>query len=453
MHVEWLVMFRKYSLAFFAVFIFFSTPLSSAVFAQALTPCDADIVPDGVVNLLDYSQFSQHFFTADETSDINNDGVVNLIDYSILSSFFMDSCQPSSPTPSASPSPSPTATPVVTPTPTASPSPSTSALLITRDEIMAKPTSGSGWSNLVTYANRSNALPDFEASDDDFQSDETNVIYLAKAIVGVRTNDQAMIDKVEEGLQAIVDSNPDNYNFRALGLGRELGAYVIAADIIDLKNANPTLDVAFRQKLQLLRTIQVPGGPDTLIECSNERPNNWGTHCTASRMAVALYLNDQADFNQAVTVFRGWLGDRSAYAGFEYGELAWQCNQAQPVGINPKDCMISGHNVGGAQPEERRRSQITFGWPPVSNTDYDWEGLQGPYMTALLVERHGHPTVWQWSDQALNRAVAFNYNVLSLPAEGDDLWIPHIVNARYGTSYPTQAARPGKNFGFTDWLL
>jgi hypothetical protein len=104
-----------------------------------------------------------------------------------------------------------------------------------------------------------------------------------------------------------------------LGLGRELAAYVIAADIIDLKNTNPQLDTAFRQKLQFLRTVPVPGGPDNLLECSNERPNNWGTHCTASRLVVAIYLNDQSDFHQAATVFKGWLGDRSAYAGFEYG--------------------------------------------------------------------------------------------------------------------------------------
>jgi hypothetical protein len=87
----------------------------------------------------------------------------------------------------------------------------------------------------------------------------------------------------------------------------------------------------------------------------------------------------------------------------------------------------------------------------------------------LLLEKHGYPDVWQWSDKALLRAVMWNYSgsanyatmnfpfdpnsTMNFPAVGDDTWIPPIVNKKYGTSIPITGSQPGKNFGFTDWLL
>ena len=37
-------------------------------------------------------------------------------------------------------------------------------------------------------------------------------------------------------------------------------------------------------------------------------------------------------------VFKGWLGDRSSYSAFSYGELWWQCDPTKPVGINRAGC-------------------------------------------------------------------------------------------------------------------
>ena len=42
--------------------------------------------------------------------------------------------------------------------------------------------------------------------------------------------------------------------------------------------------------------------------------------------------------DRPATVFRGFVGERSSYAGFRYGELSWQCDMAAPVGINPTGC-------------------------------------------------------------------------------------------------------------------
>lgn len=59
----------------------------------------------------------------------------------------------------------------------------------------------------------------------------------------------------------------------------------------------------------------------TVVSTHEDRPNHWGTHAGGARIAVALYLHDAEDLERAGTVFRGWLGDRDAYAGFKYRAL------------------------------------------------------------------------------------------------------------------------------------
>ena len=173
------------------------------------------------------------------------------------------------------------------------------------------------------------------------------------------------------------------------------------------------------------------------------------THAGASRVAIALYLGDKAELARAATVFHGWLGDRSAYAGFKFGDLSWQCDAAKPVAVNPAGCTNSGHAIDGALPDEMRRGG-TFAWPPAP-TGYAWEGMQGAVLQAELLHRAGYDA-WAWEDKALLRAARFLYGI-GWPADSNDEWQPWLIDARYGTSYRTAApANVGKNFGWTDWL-
>jgi hypothetical protein len=188
----------------------------------------------------------------------------------------------------------------------------------------------------------------------------------------------------------------------------------------------------------------------TLISTHEDRPNNWGTHAGASRIAADLYLGDGSDLGRAAAVFRGWLGDRGSYAGFSYGDLDWQSNPDAPVGINPVGATIDGHNVDGVLPDDQRRGG-GFTWPPPGE-NYVYEALQGAVLQAELLSRAGYPA-YDWSNQALRRAYAWLYNVASFAAEGDDTWQIPLINARYGTGFAVSSpTRPGKNFGFTDWL-
>ncbi|HET9950116.1 MAG TPA: hypothetical protein VFQ22_14435, partial [Longimicrobiales bacterium] len=181
-------------------------------------------------------------------------------------------------------------------------------------ELAALPTSGPAWRRLLARADApcgSVALSD--------QEQQNNVCVMAKALVYARTGDAPYLPEVLEALGEIAEGNP--YHGRALALGRELAAYVIAADLVGLEGLDPELDVAFRAALRELLRTHTSGGPSTLVECHERRPNNWGTHCGASRAAVAAYLGDGVELARVARVFHGWLGDRSAYAGSVYGDV------------------------------------------------------------------------------------------------------------------------------------
>lgn len=317
---------------------------------------------------------------------------------------------------------------------------------ISKAELVLLPTSGPAWEKLKETADKNAGNPDLSDQDDD-----TNVIILAKALVYARTSQTQYRDDVIDALTVITFNNTESGG-RTLALGRELVAYIIAADLIDLEAYDPALDAQFRDKLRELLTKKIGGwgsADKTLQETHEERPNNWGTHAGASRAAVAVYLEDLAELERTATVFHGYLGNLSAYNDFVYNDdRTWQCDPDNPVGINPKDCMKEGHSIDGALPEEMRRGG-SFQWPP-KETQYAWEGLQGAIVQAHILHRAGYPA-WEWEDQALRRAVQFLYDI-GWEAEGDDEWQPWLVNHIYETNFPTTApANTGKNMGWTDW--
>ena len=306
------------------------------------------------------------------------------------------------------------------------------------------PTSGPAWQRLKSAADGECGVVDLADQDQG-----NNVCIMAKALVYARIGGPEYRTAVVSAITQIVALG--TYSGRALALGRELAAYVIAADLIDLEHLDPTLDAAFRAKLRVLLTTFTADGPDNLVECHEVRPNNWGTHCGASRAAVAAYLGDTAQLDRIAQVFKGWLGDRSSYAGFDYGDLSWQCDSGRPVGINPAGCTRDGHSLDGVLPDDQRRGG-GFTWPPPRE-NYVWEALQGALVQAVILERAGYPA-FEWQDRALLRAVRWLHDVNGYPAEGDDQWQPHIVNHYYGTTFPApDPARAGKIVGWTDWTM
>jgi len=314
---------------------------------------------------------------------------------------------------------------------------------LTQGEIATLPTSGPAYD-----AVRNDAYASWPAPNIADQNDNTDVMALAGGLIYQRTGDSALRAKVA---QTVMAARGSEQGARALALGRNLVGYVLAADLINLHDYSPTDDQAFRSWLTAVRTEPMTGGPANLIDCHNSRPNNWGAHAGASRIAADLYLGDRADLAKAATVFAGWLGDRSAYAGFTFGDLSWQSDSAHPVAINPAGATIQGHNVDGVLPDDQRRAG-PYSWPPPKE-NYVWEALQGATVQAYLLNRAGYDT-FNWSHQALLRATTWLYDVDQFPATGDDTWQPWLINYAYNTHLPTTTpTQPGKNAGYTDWTL
>ena len=317
---------------------------------------------------------------------------------------------------------------------------SSTGLWISHAELARLPMSGSAWNHLKAVADGNLGTP--KIADQNSTHDTST---LAVALVYARTGNNSYRTKAAGAILAALGTERGG---RTLALGRNLVSYIIAADLIDLQRYDAGKDRQFRAWLAAARTETLDG--KTLISTHEVRPNNWGTHAGASRVAVDLYLGDTADLARAAQVFAGWLGDRSAYAGFTYGDLSWQVDPSKPVGINPKGATKNGHSIDGVLPDDQRRAG-GFSWP-APKENYVWEALQGAVVQAELLSRAGYDA-WNWSDKALWRAFAWEYSVNSFAAQGDDTWQIYVINHAYGTNFPTMGGSTGKNMDYTDWVF
>jgi len=306
---------------------------------------------------------------------------------------------------------------------------------ITAAELSSLPMSGPAWDRLKAEADTPTGVPNLSDQDD-----PTNVRILAKALVYARTTAENYRTQVIDAVMAAMGTETGG---ETLALGRELAAYVIAADLVGLPYE---ADQQFRAWLRNVLSDTLEG---TTLQLTHEvRPNNWGTHAGASRAAIAVYLGDEVELDRTAHVFKGYLGDRSEYAGFEYGDLAWQADPINPVGINPLGAMKNGYSIDGAIPDDMRRGG-NFLWPP-GRTNYPWGAMQGACVQAEILHRAGYDT-WNWQDRALLRAAKFLFDI-GWQAEGDETWVPWLIDKVYGTSFHGGApSNSGKNMAWTDW--
>jgi hypothetical protein len=316
------------------------------------------------------------------------------------------------------------------------PPPPVGGIWISPEEIAALPTEGAAWESVLEHAMAAPGAPNLSDQDQD-----DNIHVLARAYVCVRLDDEAMCESVRSSVVAAMGTEDGG---RTLALGRELFAYVVAAELVGLSAED---DAAFREWLAGVVVEELDGR--TLVSTHEDRPNNWGTHAGASRLAAAIYLGDEAEIDRCADVFHGWLGARDVYAEFEYGDLDWQADPEAPVGINPVGAMRDGHSIDGVIPDDQRRAG-GFTWPPPQE-NYVYGALEGALVQAAMLHRRGLPA-FEWEDQALLRSVVWLHEQADYPAEGDDTWQPHVVNHYYGTDFPAEIpAATGKNVAYTDW--
>lgn len=328
-------------------------------------------------------------------------------------------------------------------------------ILMPRSELLARPVSGAAWANLKSVADGN--LGSADACD--INSDH-HLRTLAAALVFARTGNAAYGTKARAGVMAGMASQKDGCSQAVLSLGRQLTAYVLAADFAGLSGADET---QFRSWLSAIRTKNI-GGHSTRTAITKTHlisVNNWGAYAGASRIAADLYLGDTADLAAASKVTRGFLGERAAYAGWdanlEANDVSWSCTgSAGFTPVNPP-CTKNGINLdGGIAADISRGGSLT--WPPQkTGVQYQLDSIQGLGLQVELLYQNGYPAAWGWSSSALKRMAAMvtrsdNAGGTGWNATNTSRQMPWLLNERYGTSIPTASSGMGRGIGFTDWL-
>lgn len=325
------------------------------------------------------------------------------------------------PAPSPEPVPEPSA-----PTPS-------DGLLISSAELAGLPMSGVAWTALKAVADGSLGTPDIANQDN-----KHSVRTLAVALVAARTGSPVYREKARAAIMTAIGTVRVGASNSILALGRILGSYVLAADLIDLEGAD---DVAFRAWLDPIRTRNLGGHGRWVVlkGTCEDSSNNWGAFACASLLAANLYLGDTAAVARSWTVYKGFTGDRASFV-FRDISSSWRCTGAPWTPINvASNC---GDKLG-APPEDAHRS----GAYPAINNLYVQETMQGLAFQAELLERAGYPA---WERLRLTADFATRWSVWNASAVGYHLswW----YNKRLGINAPTQSAGFGRLFGYTDWL-
>jgi hypothetical protein len=329
-------------------------------------------------------------------------------------------------------------------------------ILLTREELMALPAGGPAWDALLARADSYQggaALVDQNSTD--------NVDCLAAALVYARTRDPRYAHRAMQGVATVAEiARTGSYQGSTLPLSRNLGAFVIAAELVG----------GYADELEFDPLLTTPTtGQANVLASMERRPNNWGLHaafsaaCVYARGTSRMGAPDSAGLALVARAVRAWCGEGPLLT-HSFGPLTWQPDPSNPVGVSPMHATIDGAPMDGMQPEEMRRwdggkPDGPFSWP-VPRTkylNYSWEALQGATAAAWVLSMNGYPDVWGWGDRAILRAASWLVRVLEYPAEGDDLSIPWILSAAYGPSAFFLAldtpTTPGKSLGFFDWIL
>ena len=339
-------------------------------------------------------------------------------------------------------------------------------------EIKALPMTGTAWSNVRSAAYGSWGTPNL--SD---QNVKHGVYVLAGALVYVRTGDATLRAKVRDGILAAKRTHDVLAEYgRTLSLGRQLGAYVIAADLIDLQSYDAVADAEFRPWVSLMRTVTLPLSNTiwaTLRMTDETTCNNWGAFAGASLIAADLYLGDLKDVARRDSLFHAYT-DRAFYPRNAPGKTYFKptsdydatltCSPTTWTAIDP-GCIKTSHdcpaglNLDGALVEDLAREH-SIG--PDCHLDpgtgvgasYSWEALQGFFVQAELLYRAGHANAYAYGNNGLERALQFmerNGGLSSLRQKVME-YVPWIANHRYGTNFSTITPFPvGRIMGWTDW--
>ena len=323
--------------------------------------------------------------------------------------------------------------------------PTGDGILLSHAQLMALPTSGPGWDALVARV----ASP-YGGAYSLGVRDDSNKDVLANALVGARTNRADLKGFVRDRIAKMM-TTPRNSG-DVLATLRQLQAYVISADVIELKSFDPALDGKFRVWLaaEVRAGYSGGGGGGSVISTHDRKPNNFGTHAGAARLAAALYLGDAAEYKAARDVWYGWAtGDQASVSATRaWSGTTWQCGDGRSYGINPVGCSRGGASLDGVIPEDQRRCGEFSATPCATN--YIHGATDGMTLSFWIMARRGEK-VWEWGDRAALRQMQWKYRAGQPPYSGFRWQIP-VIEKAYGIDLPGNApTATSTNMGYADW--
>jgi hypothetical protein len=318
-------------------------------------------------------------------------------------------------------------------------------ILLSRAELMALPTSGPGWDAIMARIKSP-----YGGSYTLGARDDSNKDILANALAGARLNNAAYKAFARDKIARMMAA-PRNTG-DVLGTLRHLQTYIISADIIDLASFDPALNGKFRTWLanEIRVNYSGGGGGGSVISTHDKKPNNFGTHAGATRIAAALYLGDANELKAARDVWYGWATGDPAYTPQtrKWTGTSWQCNSSKPSGINATGCSRNGVSLDGVIPEDQERCG-EFSQTPCA-TNYIQGAADGMTLSFWMLARQGE-NPWAWGDRAALRQMKWKYASGQAPYSGFRWQIP-VIEKAYGIDLPGNApTATSTNFGFADW--
>ena len=355
------------------------------------------------------------------------------------------------------------------------PPPTVDGIWIGAAELAALPTSGAAWNAVLGDARAARGSANVSDQDSDH-----DVYTLAAALVCARTGEDcaaaraSVVEAIGTEEEALTTPRSPAAN-QWLPIGRNLAAYVIAADVLGLRADGDPTSQGSRVEAWIASFLG-----RVASEGVEFKPFGSGSNASAqdgfAYSAVAAYLGDAPALERAWDAFRTYACDPTAPdregididKGIEFG---WAHDDANACAVNPLGARkVVPAGLPGAGTERRIDGAIIndmrrggdYQWPP-GYTQYPWVGLEGFVPAALVLHRAGYPA-FEVADRAVLRAVEYLWwlgeELGEAPTCDGACWwdydrateTKHLVNWYYGTTFPYEAPTGrGRTTGYVDW--
>jgi hypothetical protein len=292
---------------------------------------------------------------------------------------------------------------------------------------------------------------------------------LAAALACARTNEHCA--KARKG---VLDAIGTESGARWLAVGRNLGAYVISADLLNLRRDGvPNSDgTRVHDWIEGWLTKRLSDNNSSALRPIG--PFHSSANAAAQEgfafTAVAAYLRDRSALDRAWNAFRTFVCDPTA-PDDEHIYLdppvkdGWTHDNLGPCAVNPsgaRKTVPSGlrgaggtYRIDGALVGDMRRGGV-YQFKP-GYTSYPWVGLEGLVPAAVMLDRAGYPA-FEVADRAILRTHDYLWQLRN--STGETRWfdgtrareIVHLVNVVYGASFPVNdVTGGGRTVGYTAW--